>query len=356
MIVTYRYRVKSPGPLPALARSVNSVWNYCGDVQNYRRSRCRRWPTAFDLIQLTRASRELGLHSDSIAAVCLHFARSRDHLKRRPRWRVSLGRRRSLGWVPFNAARAIRLDGPAVIFEKRRYRLWMHRPVSGTIKGGSFAEDAQRRWYLNLQCEVESDQPCGKGTVGIDLGLNTLASLSDGTKIDRQRVTERYERQLAIAQRAARKRRVRAIHAKVAGTRKDYLHRCSTAIARQYQHVIVGNVNAAGLAKTRLAKAVLDAGWSMFRTMLRYKMAMRPGATYVEVDERGSTQRCSECGALGGPQGIAALRVREWVCVACGALHDRDLNAAHNLLLSGQNAGLLLTESPVLYDGEGVTI
>jgi transposase len=112
--------------------------------------------------------------------------------------------------------------------------------------------------------------------------------------------------------------------------------------------VIVGNVDAAGLAKTRLAKSVLDVGWSAFCTMLRYKLAMRPGATYVEVDEKGSTQRCSECGALGGPKGIAALGVREWVCVACGALHDRDVNAAHNLLLSGQNAGLQLTESPVL--------
>lgn len=348
MVLTYRYRVKNPGPLGSLAQSVNFVWNYCGDVQDYMRRRGRRWPTAFDLIRLTRASRELRLHSDAIAAVCFHFARSRDRFKRRPRWRVSVGRRRSLGWVPFNAARAVRLDGHAVVFQKHRYGLWLHRPVRGTIKGGSFAEDARGRWYLNLQCEVEPDRPCGKGIVGIDLGLNTLATLSDGTTIDRRRITGRFEHELAIAQRAGRKRRVRAIHAKIANARKDYLHRRSTAIARRYQHVIVGNVNASGLAKTRLAKSVLDAGWSAFRTMLRYKMAMRPGATYEEVDERGSTQRCSECGALGGPKGIAALGVREWVCVACGTLRDRDLNAAHNLLLLGQNAGLQLTESPAL--------
>jgi transposase len=201
---------------------------------------------------------------------------------------------------------------------------------------------------LNLQCEIEPDQSCGTGTVGIDLGLHSLATLSDGTTIDRQRITARYERPLAIAQRAGRKRRVWAIHAKISNVRKDYLHRCSTAIARQYQHVIVGNVNAAALAKTRLAKSVLDVGWAAFRAMLRYKMAMRPGATYVEVDEKGSTQRCSECGTLGGPKGIAALGVREWICAACGTLHDRDLNAAHNLVLSGQNAGLRLTESPAL--------
>jgi putative transposase len=197
----------------------------------------------------------------------------------------------------------------------------------------------------NLQCDVEPSQACGEGTVGIDLGLATLAALSDGTTIDRQRITARFEPQLATAQRAGRKRRVQAIHAEMANARKDYLHRCSTAIARRYQHVIVGNVNAAGLARTPLAKSVLDAGWSAFRTMLRYKMAMRPRATYEEVDEKGSTQRCSECGAPGGPKGIAALGVREWVCGACGTLHDRDRNAAHNLLLSGQSAGLQLTES-----------
>ena len=332
MVLTYRYRVKNPGPLPTLARSVNAVWNYCGEVQDYLRRRGRRWPTAFDLIQLTRASRELGLHSDAIAAVCFQFVRSRDAIHKRPRWRVSAGRRRSLGWVPFNAARAIRLDGQAVAFQKHRYRLWLHRPVQGTIKCGSFAEDARGLWYLNLQCDVEPSQACGKGTVGIDLGLTTLATLSDGTTIDRQRITARFAPQLATAQRAGRTRRVRAIHAKMAQTRKDYLHRCSTAIARQYQHVIVGHVNAAGLARTRLAKSVLDAGWSAFRTMLRYKMAMRPGATYIEVDEKGSTQRCAACGARAGPHGIAALGVREWVCVACGTRHDRDLNAAHNLL------------------------
>ncbi len=346
MVLTYRYRVKNPGPLLSLARSVNSVWNYCGDVQDYMRRRCRRWPTAFDLIQLTRASRELGLHSDAIAAVCLQFVRARDAIKKRPRWRVSAGPRRSLGWVPFNAARAIRMDGLAVVFQKRRFRLWLHRPAKGTIKCGSFAEDARGRWYLNLQCEVEPNQACGEGTVGIDLGLATLATLSDGTTVDRHRITARFEYHLATTQRAGRKRRVQALHAKMAHVRRDYLHRCSTAIARRYQHVIVGHVNAAGLARTRLAKSVLDAGWSAFRTMLRYKMAMRPGATYEEVDEQGSTQRCSECGALGGPKGIAALGVREWVCVACGTLHDRDRNAAHNLLLSGQNAGLQLTESP----------
>jgi len=295
---------------------------------------------------LTRASRELSLHSDAIAAVGLQFVRSRDAFKRRPRWRRSSGSKRSLGWVPFNAARAIKLDGQAAIFQKRRYRLWLHRPIEGKILCGSFAEDARGRWYLNLQCEAESNLPVGAGEVGIDLGLRTLATLSDGTKVDRQRVTQRYEEKLAIAQRAGRKARARAIHAKITNVRKDFLHRASNAIASKYARIVVGNVNASGLARSPMAKSVYDAGWSMFCTFLAYK-AMRHRGEYVEADEAWTTQACSDCGAIGGPKGIAGLRVREWVCSECGALHDRDVNAAKNLL-SGRNVGLQLTESPGL--------
>ena len=84
----------------------------------------------------------------------------------------------------------------------------------------------------------------------------------------------------------------------------------------------------------------------MFCAFLAYK-AMRHRGEYLEADEAWTTQACSDCGAIGGPKGIAGLRVREWVCSECGALHDRDVNAAKNLL-SGRNVGLQLTESPGL--------
>ena len=346
MVLTYRYRVKGPGNLSALARTVNTVWNYCGDVQNQARRWSHRWPSAFDLINLTRASRELGLHSDAIAAICFQFVKSRNQHKKRPRWRASAGSKRALGWVPFNAPRAVKLDGAAVVFQKHRYRLWLHRPVEGKVLCGSFNEDARGRWYLNLQCEVEENLPCGIGEVGIDLGLATLATLSDGTRIDRQRITARYEERLATAQRAGRKDRVRAIHAKIVNVRKDFLHRASNAIAAKYERIVVGDVSAVKLAKTRLGKSVYDASWGAFRRMLEYK-AIRHRATYVEADERWTTQRCSACGSIGGPKGIAALGVREWACGKCGVLHNRDVNAARNLL-SGWNVNLHLTESPVL--------
>jgi putative transposase len=96
------------------------------------------------------------------------------------------------------------------------------------------------------------------------------------------------------------------------------------------------------LVKTRMAKSVLDAGWATFKHMLRYKSAIRRGA-FVEVSERWSTQTCSDCGVVGGPKGLEGLGVRRWVC-ECGVSHDRDVNAARNILASGRSVVLQGTE------------
>ena len=348
MILTYRYRLKATSgaaqELSRQARAVNLVWNFCGETQETARRWNRLWPSGFDLISLTHgSSRDLGLHSDTVQAVCKQFAHSRDTHRRRPGWRG----RRSLGWIPFQAARAIRLNGDAVIFLKRRYRLWLSRPVDGTIKSGGFAQDARGRWYLNLQVEVAERRDCGAGEIGLDLGLKNLAVLSSGEKITNPRHLARYAEKLAGAQRAGRKVRARAINAKIANCRKHFLHELSTRLVRENRRICVGNVNASRLARTSMAKSVLDASWSQLRSQLRYK-AIRHGAEYLEVDERFTTQVCSGCGALGGPQGREGLVVRDWRCSECGVQHDRDINSAINILVSGRNAGLQLTEIPAL--------
>lgn len=345
MILTYRYRMKTTSgaehALDAMTRAVNFVWNFCGETQEAARKWNKRWPSGYDLDALTKGtSKELRLHSDTVTAVCKQFAVLRDKVRRRPRWRG----KKSLGWIPFQAARAIKIDGEAVVFLKRRYRLWLHRPVEGEIKSGSFAEDARGRWYLNLQVEVAEDRVCGTGEVGIDLGLKTLAALSTGEKIENPRHLARLAEKLAVAQRAGRKRRARAIHAKIANARRHHLHQVSARLVRENRRIIVGNVNASGLARTRLAKSVLDASWSQLRFQLRYK-AIRHGAEYIEADERLTTQVCSGCGAVSGPKGIADLGVRDWVCSECGVQHDRDVNSALNILVSGRKVGLPLTES-----------
>jgi putative transposase len=100
-----------------------------------------------------------------------------------------------------------------------------------------------------------------------------------------------------------------------------------------FDYIAVGNVNAAGLAKTSMATSVLDAGWSSFRGMLKTK-SMATGAWYEEVNERFTSQVCSDCGTLpdSRPKGIADLGIRNWTCSACGCAHDRDVNAAINIL------------------------
>lgn len=354
-ILTFKFRVKDATNGKYLARhaiACNQVWNFCVATQReaeYRRKSGRniRWPTAFSLIKLcTGSAGELGLHSDTVQTICRQFVASRDTHRRCPRFRASFGAKRSLGWVPF-IPRAVKIDGDAAVYLKRRFRFWKSRDIDGTFKSGSFVQDSSGRWYVTFQCEVEDNLPAGLGEIGIDLGLKTLATCSDGTEIPALRHYRQYEAQLAKAQRAGNKLRVRAIHAKIANARKHQLHVASARLVRENNLIAVGNVNAAKLAKTRMAKSVLDAGWTMFRHMLRYKAARRQ-AVCVEVDERYTSQTCSDCGSIGGPKGIAGLAVRSWVCQDCGSSHERDVNAALNILASGRNVALQLTESRLL--------
>jgi hypothetical protein len=188
MILTYRYRIKdrtSRRHLAALARAVNVVWNFCGETQEACRRQDKPWPSAFDLMKLTSGSSQmLGLHSDTVQAVCMQFAVNRDKAKHRPRWRGQ----RALGWIPFWAARAIKIDGDAVIYLKRRYRFCNSQPIDGAIKTGCFAQDGRGRWYISLQVEVEDTKTGGSGAVAIDRGLRTL---SDGTKSEKAALSRR---------------------------------------------------------------------------------------------------------------------------------------------------------------------
>ncbi len=175
----------------------------------------------------------------------------------------------------------------------------------------------------------------GAESVGIDLGLKDFATLSNGEKIEAQRTYRKYEEKLGIAQRARHKKRVKAIHATIKQIRNNHLHQESTTLVQQYAAVFVGNVSAKGLAKTKLAKSVLDAGWTMFRTMLKYKCE-NAGVWFAEVNESYTTQTCSCRGSRqNSPKGRAGLGIREWTCQSCGTTHDRDVNAAKNILALG---------------------
>jgi IS605 OrfB family transposase len=237
----------------------------------------------------------------------------------------------SLGWVPFNTDHVSFKDG-AFVFRRQRYDVWLSRklPDGARIKAGSFNQDAKGNWYINCPVEVRDAKSTGTASVGIDLGLKSFAVMSDGETIAAQRFYRDLEPALAIAQRANNKKRVKAIHAKIANRRKDHLHKLSTRLVKENGAIFVGNVSASGLAKTKMAKSVLDAGWSTFRSMLEYK-AIRHQVLFAEVNEAWSTQTCHECGSIAGPRGQTGLNEREWDCPSCGAHHLRDVNAAINI-------------------------
>lgn len=336
MILVYRYRVKSlTGLLNKQSRAVNFVWNFCNDRQKDALRFGRRWHTGFDLNKLTAgSSKELGLHSGTVNAVCEQYAKSRSQ-KKRPYLRYR--GKKSLGWVPLKG-RELKREGDAFRFAGNTFRVFNSRALAaGKIKDGTnFSRDNRGHWFLNIVMDVDAAAPDARAPVkgvGIDLGLKDFATLSTGEKIEAQHIYRGAEQALAAAQRANKKNRVKAIHAQIAHRRADFHHQLSTRIVREFDYIAVGNVCAAGLAKTSMAKSVLDAGWSSFRTQLAYK-AVKHGAWFEEVNESYTTQTCSDCGSLpdSRPRGIAGLGIRSWICSGCGGVHDRDVNAAKNIL------------------------
>jgi IS605 OrfB family transposase len=346
---TLRVRVKDKHArvLADMARGVNLVWNYCNDLSMQVLRREHRFIGSHELQgYLNGASREgLGVGSAVFQQVAEEYVTRRaQHRKSKLRWRVSHGARRSLGWIPFKA-RSVRYRSGQVFFQGHWFSLWDSYGLSAyELRAGCLAEDTRGRWYLNVAVParavanvVLAPAPADKA-LGIDLGLRVLAAFSDELleHLEAPRFYRHLEPGLSRAQRARKPQRVRAIHAKIANRRKDFLHKCSTGLVRAgYAAIFVGNVNADFLARGRHGKSVLDAGWSALRTMLRYKCD-DAGVWFEEIDEAYSTQTCSVCNSRTGPQGREGLGMREWNCRDCGSVHDRDRNAARNILAAGR--------------------
>ncbi|MFF2087967.1 RNA-guided endonuclease InsQ/TnpB family protein [Nocardia sp. NPDC058176] len=206
--------------------------------------------------------------------------------------------------------------------------------------------DSTGRYFASFVVDTNDvPMPPSDSEVGIDLGLETFAVLSDGRTISSPRFLRRAARRLRVAQqRLSRKRvgsqnrhkqriRVAKAHAAVADARRDWAHKQSTAIIRENQAVFVEDLCVSGMARTRLAKSIHDAGWSMFVNMLEYKAA-RYGRVFGKVERfYPSSQICSGCGVRSGRK---HLSLRKWTCSACHAVHDRDHNAAKNIHAAGR--------------------
>jgi putative transposase len=206
--------------------------------------------------------------------------------------------------------------------------------------------DAAGRYFASFVVHAAPDPLPETGAgCGIDLGLRHFAVMDDGSKISSPRFLRRAEKKLKKAQRGlARKQkgsanrdkarvRVARAHGRVADARRDFHHKLSTAIIRDNQAVYVEDLAVAGLARTRLAKSVHDAGWSAFVSMLEYKARLY-GREFRRIGRfEPTSQVCSACGVRDGPK---PLHIRQWTCSACGVTHDRDINAAKNVAALGR--------------------
>lgn len=337
-----KVRPESYGWLNAAAVEVNQVWNWANatsiDAADRNRRAHAKFLSGFDLCNLSAGATEYFGHigADTIQRICTEYAVKRRAARRlRLRWRVSRGSRRSLGWVPFKAA-SLKRKGDALRFAGKTFRIF-DREYLGEHKfrDGCFAQDSCGDWWLCVPVEMTDEQSVApQEAVGIDLGLKTIATTSDGEQLEAGRWTHGFAARLAMAQRRGHKRQAKRIHRKAANCRKDALHKFSRKIVDSYQSIIVGDVSSLKLVKTRMAKSVLDSGWGMLKNQLAYK-SEHAGRRFEVVDEKFTSRACSSCGSISGPSGLRQLVVRQWECADCGTAHDRDVNAARNILAAG---------------------
>ncbi|MET7352982.1 RNA-guided endonuclease InsQ/TnpB family protein [Streptomyces mirabilis] len=220
-------------------------------------------------------------------------------------------------------------------------------PEGSSPSSVTVSQDAAGRWFVSLLCEdpAVGPLPATDAAVGIDVGLTHLLTLSTGEKISNPRHERKDRKRLAKAQRelsrkekgAANRnqacRKVAKIHARIADRRRDHLHKLTSQLVRENQTLVIEDLTVRNMVKNRsLARAISDAAWSEFRSMLEYK-AQWYGREVIAVDRFFPSSRlCSHCGTLA--KGMP-LNVRAWTCGSCGATHDRDVNAAKNLLAAG---------------------
>ena len=202
-----------------------------------------------------------------------------------------------------------------------------------TINTCELVQDSRGLWYACITVKEYPKTACGTGKTGIDLGCKDSATTSNG-EVLKTKVTQQYAKKLGIAQRAKNKKRVKAIHAKIKNTRQDLIHKFTSKLVKDNNAIIVGKLHSKSFTSTKLAKSVYDAGWFEIKRQLTYK-CKHAGCYYDEVNESYTTQTCSCCGSRqNSPKGRAGLGIREWLC-ECGVTHDRDINAAKNILALG---------------------
>lgn len=226
----------------------------------------------------------------------------------------------------------------------------VHREIKGKVGKATISKTPSGKYFVSVFTEEEYVTPIKKSgkAVGVDMGLKDLLITSDGETFKNNRYIKRYERKLAKAQlHLSRKKKgskgfenqrlkVAKLHEKIANSRADYLHKCSISLVRRYDTICIEDLNVKGMERNhRLAKSVTDASWGAFVSMLTYKVEWN-GKKVVKIDRFfPSSQTCNVCGYIN--KQTKDLSVREWECPVCHNHHNRDVNAAINILRFGLN-------------------
>jgi len=255
---------------------------------------------------------------------------------------------KSLFQDSFSCPQKWRLGKGFVFIPKIGEVKWVkHRPMKGRPKSITISQDGTK-WYCSVLCEYEVKEQELKtdSIVGIDMGLKEFATLSDGTVVNNPRHLKQYEKKLAKEQRELsrkekgsrnrnrQRQKVRKIHEKIKNVRKDFLHKTSDLIAKNYDGVVLETLCVKGMLKNHcLAKAISDVSWSEFKRQLEYKCLWN-FKCFIQIGRfEPSTKTCSMCGNIQD----MPLEQRQYNCTKCGFSMNRDLNAANNIKKMGLN-------------------
>jgi putative transposase len=238
-----------------------------------------------------------------------------------------------------------------------KVKVVLDRKIKGDFRSVTVSKTPTNKYYVSILVKTSVNLlPSTGNMVGIDVGLKDLFILSNGIVANNPRWFRESQSKLAKAQKhLSRKKRgsaryekqrlkVARIHEKIANQRSYFTHNMSSSLIKNFDVIVTEDLNIAGLKKTNLGKSISDAGWSEFIRQLDYKSQWY-GKTFVKIDRfYPSSQICSSCGHKDGKK---SLDIREWTCSNCGIKHDRDLNAANNILVKGYSdlTGLSIKDS-----------
>lgn len=329
MIKTTKFRIKDKNTskiLDQMARDTNFVWNVLNSASRKKWKESRKMFHKYDpwVTQITKgSSKYLSINAQSIQAITEQLHKDIHQFKKQIRYRG----KKSPKWIPFKG-QTIKLNDNVVIYNNQNFRIWQSMKINGKIKSGSFIQDTTGKWFVNFSYETdEIKKSLGVEQVGIDLGLKTTASCSNGNTLDVNDLKP-LDKRIEKLQRARRFKLIKVLHKKKTNIKKDRFNKFALNLVNINSLVAIGNVN--GFLKGNMAKSRYQNSWSLLKTMIEFK-CREYSVNYVEINEHLTTQTCNICGSIEGPKGIKELGVRFWVC-SCGAELNRDINAAINIL------------------------